>query len=171
MPFTIFRLVIIHIISFQSSSTMVNPPPPSGSTRETPNVAVGNRLTIHLQLLSLPLQQPAPPLAQPSLLLMEVSHPSSIFASDVLQLVKHSLTPITFILCISRKLHLLPTQTGPLASVTTMTMTSTVTTPSAVKEVAKNRHTTSLLWILLELYLLFCHEPFAGVGCTRSKIL
>ncbi len=37
-------------------------------------------------------------------------------------------------------------------------MTSTVTTPSAAKEVAKNRHAMSLLGILLELYLLFWHK-------------
>jgi hypothetical protein len=49
-------------------------------------------------------------------------------------------------------------QEGPLASVAIMTMTSTVTTPSAAKEVAKNGHTTSLLGILLELYLLFWHK-------------
>jgi hypothetical protein len=40
-----------------------------------------------------------------------------------------------------------------------MTMTSTVTTPSDVKEVAKKEHTMSFLCILLELYLLFLHNP------------
>ncbi len=38
-------------------------------------------------------------------------------------------------------------------------MTYTETTPSAVKEVAKNEHITSLLWILPEPYLLFLHKP------------
>ena len=38
-------------------------------------------------------------------------------------------------------------------------MTYTETTPSAVSEVAKNEHITSLLWILPEPYLLFLHKP------------
>ncbi len=39
-----------------------------------------------------------------------------------------------------------------------MSMASTETTPSAANEVAKNEHTISLLWILLEPYLLLSHK-------------
>ena len=42
-----------------------------------------------------------------------------------------------------------------------MNVTSTETTPSAVSGVAKNEHTTLLIWILPELYLLFLHNPAA----------
>jgi len=44
---------------------------------------------------------------------------------------------------------------GPLASVDIMSTTSTETTPSAVNEVAKSKHTR----ILPELYLLLSHKP------------
>jgi hypothetical protein len=40
-----------------------------------------------------------------------------------------------------------------------MATTSTVTTPSAVKEFAKNEHIMSSLLILLDLYLQFLHKP------------
>ena len=70
-------------------------------------------------------------------------------------------TPLTFLLSIRRKLCLpiYTTQTGPLAPVDIMNMPSTETAPSAVNKVAKNKHITSLLWILPELYLLFLHKP------------
>ena len=74
---------------------------------------------------------------------------------------KHRLTPLTFLLSIRRKLCLpiYTTQTGPLAPVDITNMPSTETAPSAVNKVAKNKHITSLLWILPELYLLFLHKP------------
>jgi hypothetical protein len=52
----------------------------------------------------------------------------------------------------------LSTQTGPLAPVAIMNMTSMETTPSAVTEVAKNKTMTSLPWILPELYHLHTHK-------------
>ncbi len=62
-----------------------------------------------------------------------------------------------FLFCICCELHLPIYPNRTLASVAIMTMTSTVTTSSAVKELANNEHTTK--WILLELSLLFLYKP------------
>ena len=75
--------------------------------------------------------------------------------------MKHRLTPLTFLLCIRRKLRL-PIYPNPNRTPCTCGHHEhdiTETKPSAVKEVAKNEHITSLLWILPELYLLLLHKP------------
>ena len=94
----------------------------------------------------------------PSILSPHTSYPLIAMSRSC---TKHRLTPLTFLLSIHRKLCLpiYTTQTGPLAPVDIMNMPSTETAPSAVNKVAKNKHITSLLWILLELYLLFLHKP------------
>ncbi len=82
------------------------------------------------------------------------THSSQCPAAASIDGIKHRLTPLTFLLCAS-----LSTQTGPLAPVAIMTTTSTVTTPTAVKELAKKEHITSSLRFLLEPYLPFLHTP------------
>ena len=93
--------------------------------------------------LSPPPQHPLPPHVLPTHCNVPQLHQTLPHPANVYPLHYASLSP----------------QTGPLAPVVIMTMTSTETTPSAVKEVAKTEHITSLLWILLELYLLFLHKP------------
>ena len=86
----------------------------------------------------------------PSILSPRTSYPLIAMSHSC---IKHRLTPLSFLLSIHRKLRLpiYPNRT-PCTHVAIMNTTSMETTPSAVNEVAKNEHITSLLWILPELY-------------------
>jgi hypothetical protein len=94
----------------------------------------------------------------PSILSPHTSYPLIAMSRSCM---KHRLTPLTFLLCIRRKLRL-PIYPNPNRTPCTCGHHEhdiTETKPSAVKEVAKNEHITSLLWILPELYLLLLHKP------------